>query len=89
MPPRRASISLSEAIGDGSADARHLLKYQLTLMSERLEQASNIAKAAQTCADAGSASKGLEIALDIEQLIYEASTTLNAASILNRINRIR
>jgi hypothetical protein len=66
-----------------------ILKYQLTLMSERLEQASNIAKAAQACADAGSASKWLEIVLDIEQLIYEASTTLNAASILNRINRTR
>jgi hypothetical protein len=30
---------------------------------------------------------GVEIALDIEQLIYEVNTLLNAASLINRINK--
>jgi len=29
--------------------------------------------------------KGLEVALDMEQLLFEATTLLNAASLLNRI----
>ncbi len=31
--------------------------------------------------------KGLEVALDVEQLLYEASALLNAASLINRIAR--
>jgi hypothetical protein len=31
--------------------------------------------------------KGLEVALDIEQLLCEATTLLNAASLINRIAR--
>jgi hypothetical protein len=31
--------------------------------------------------------KGLEVALDIEELLYEATTLLNAASLINRIAR--
>jgi hypothetical protein len=31
--------------------------------------------------------KGLEVALDIEQLLYEATALLNAASLINRIAR--
>jgi hypothetical protein len=52
---------------------------------ERLDQAAGIAKAAQTCADAGNIAKGVEIALDVEQPLYEATTLLNAASLIKRI----
>ena len=38
-------------------------------------------------AGAGFHEKGLEVALDIEQLLYEATTLLNAASLINRIAR--
>ena len=31
--------------------------------------------------------KGLEVALDMEQLLYEATTLLNAASLINRIGQ--
>jgi hypothetical protein len=31
--------------------------------------------------------KGIEIALDVEQLIYEVNTFLNAASLINRISK--
>ena len=56
-------------------------------MRERLDRAASIARAAQTCADTGNVEKGVEIALDVEQLIYEVNTFLNAASLINRINK--
>jgi hypothetical protein len=46
------------------------LKLYLKQMRERLEQAASVAKAAEACAEAGNVEKGIEIALDIEQLIY-------------------
>jgi hypothetical protein len=48
---------------------------------------AGIAKAAETCADTGNFSKGLEIALDVEQLLYEVSKFLNAASLINRLGK--
>jgi hypothetical protein len=41
--------------------------------------------AAEACADAGNVEKGVEFALDVEQLVYEVNTFLNAASMINRI----
>lgn len=64
-----------------------LLKNHLAEMRQRLEQAASIAKAAEACAEAGNVDKAVEIALDVEQLIYEVATFLNAASMINRINR--
>jgi hypothetical protein len=43
------------------------------------------AKAAEACAIAGSVEKGVEVALDVEQLLYEVNTFLNAASMIRRI----
>jgi hypothetical protein len=51
---------------------------------ERLDQAASIARAAEACAEAGNPGKGVEVALDVEQLLYEASTLLNGASLINR-----
>ena len=61
------------------------IKAHVTQMRERLDQAAGIANAAQACADAGNIEKAIEIALDVEQLIYEVATFLNAASLMNRI----
>jgi hypothetical protein len=63
------------------------LKAYLKEMRERLEQATSIAKAAEACAEGGSAEKAIDIALDLEQLIYEVNTLLNAASMINRISK--
>jgi hypothetical protein len=52
-----------------------------------LEGAAAIAEAANACAEAGNPEKAIEIALDFEQLIYEAETLLNAVSLLNRITK--
>jgi hypothetical protein len=54
-------------------------------MRERRKQAASIAKAANACAEASQLDKAIEIALDVEQLIYEVSTFLNAASLINRV----
>jgi hypothetical protein len=58
----------------------------LGVIRKNLESATTIAKAAQACADDGNIDKSVEIALDIEQLIYESSTLLNAASLIKRIS---
>jgi hypothetical protein len=61
------------------------VKSHLSEMHTHLEQAAGIAKAAETCADAGNVRKAIEIALDVEQILYEVSTFLNAASLMNRL----
>ena len=61
------------------------LKAHIAEMRQRLDQATGIAKAAEACAEAGNIEKAIEVALDVEQLIYEVSTFLNAASLMNRI----
>jgi hypothetical protein len=55
-------------------------------MRSRLEEASAIAKAATACAEAGNHEQAVTIALDIEQLVYEVNTFLNAASLITRCN---
>lgn len=50
-----------------------------------MEEAASIAKAAEACSNAGIVEKGLEIALDVERLIYEANTLLNAASLISQL----
>lgn len=61
------------------------LKMHLKEARGRLDQAVGIAKAAEACADAGNVEKAIEITHDVEQLIYEVTTLLNAASLINRI----
>lgn len=52
------------------------LKMHVREMRERLDRAAGIGKAAEACADAGHIEKAIEIALDVEQLIYEVNTFL-------------
>lgn len=61
-------------------------KAYLTEIRNRLDKAAGIGRAADACAGAGFHEKGLEVALDVEQLLYEATALLNAAKI-NRIAR--
>jgi hypothetical protein len=64
-----------------------MIKFSLEQMRARLEQAASIAKAAEACADSGNVEKGIEFALDVEDLIYEVGNLLNAASLIHRIAR--
>jgi hypothetical protein len=59
----------------------------LTEIHSRLSQASQIAKAAEACASAGSIAEGISVSMDIEQLIYEAGRLHDAASLLNRLSQ--
>ena len=63
------------------------IKVYLKQMRERLEKAASIAKAAEACADTGNVDKGIEVALDVEVLIYEVNTFLNAASMISRLGK--
>jgi hypothetical protein len=61
------------------------IKAHLKEMRGRLDEAAGISQAAETCADAGNIPKAIEIALDLEQILYEVNTFLNAASMMHRI----
>jgi hypothetical protein len=67
------------------------IKTYLNEIRSRLDKAAGIGRAADACAGAGAGfhEKGLEVALDMEQLLYEATTLLNAASLINRIAQKR
>lgn len=56
----------------------------LKCLRERLDEAATTAKAAEACSQAGNPEKGVTIMFDVEQLVYEVNTFLNAASLLNR-----
>jgi hypothetical protein len=63
------------------------IKAYLTEIRNRLDKAAGIGRAADACAGAGFHEKGLEVALDIAQILHEATTLLNAASLINRVAR--
>ena len=61
------------------------IKAHLREIRERLDNAASIARAAEACSAAGNVGKAVDIANDIEQSIYEVTTLLNAASLINRL----
>jgi hypothetical protein len=63
------------------------IKLILAEIHLKLDAAKRIAQAAEACVMAGSISEGVEVSMDIEQLIYEAGRLHDAASLLNRIKR--
>ena len=65
---------LAKGCRHGSTLLEATLKAHVVEMRERLDQAAGIAKAAQACAEGGNIEKAIEIVLDIEQLIYEATS---------------
>ncbi len=67
--------------------AEAAIKAYLNEIRNRLDKAAGIGRAADACAGAGFYEKGLEVALDMEQLLYEVTTLLNAASLINRISQ--
>ncbi len=51
----------------------------------RLREATQIAKAAEACAIAGSLDQGIEICMDIDQLLYDAGRLHDAICLMNHI----
>jgi hypothetical protein len=54
----------------------------LKTMSAKLDNAVQIAKAAEACANAGNPQKAIQIIMDVEQLMFDANTLLNGAGLL-------
>lgn len=63
--------------------AHTAIKVYLREIRQRLDDAARIAKAADACAQARSPDEAVHIALDIEQLAYEATRLLDAATLIN------
>jgi len=78
LPPSR--MELEHRIRQRGQDSEDEIR-------RRLDRAAGIGRAADACAGAGFHEKGLEVALDMEQLLYEATTLLNAASLVKRIGQ--
>jgi hypothetical protein len=54
----------------------------LKTLSQKLDEAVQVAKAAEACANAGNPRKAVEIIMDVEQLMFDANTLLNGACLL-------
>ena len=67
--------------------AETAIKAYLKEIHIRLNEAAGIARAADACADAGDADRGVKVALDIEQLISDANRLLDAATLINRLRK--
>jgi hypothetical protein len=61
------------------------IKAHLREIREMLDKAASIARAADACAEAGEVGQAVRIAYDVEQLLHEANTLLNAASPMTRL----
>jgi hypothetical protein len=76
--------SLRKANHDAGSRSTTAKQDCLKAIHDRLEQAAAIARAASACVNNGDPDKAVTIVLDVEQLICEVNTYLNAASLMNR-----
>jgi hypothetical protein len=87
-PAQEASVAQGKGAGAMDAEAVELtIKLYVSEVRSRLDKAAGIARAADACAGAGFCDKAVEITLDIEQPLYEATTLLNAASLISRLSK--
>lgn len=63
------------------------IKLIMAEIHSKLGEATRIAKAADACVQNGAIAEGVEVSMDIEQLIYEAGRLQDAASLLSRMRR--
>jgi hypothetical protein len=63
------------------------IKVCLNEICSKLDEATRLARAAEACALAGSVAEGVEVSMDIEQLIYEAGRIHDAVSLMHRLRR--
>src|SRR5262245_45502152 len=81
----RASVSSSredDTMSPEITDAA--IREFLRAITDRLDEAAGAAKAAQTLAAVGRREQAVTILLDVEQPIYEVTTLLNAANLIQR-----
>ncbi|RZN30342.1 hypothetical protein [Bradyrhizobium sp. Leo121] len=65
------------------------IKACLLAIHAKLKEAEQIARAAAACAESGSISEGVRVAMEIEQLVYDAGRLQDAASLLRTFLRTR
>lgn len=63
-----------------------IIALHLSEMRKRLDKAAEIGRAADACATTQSFDAAVDVALDVEQYLYEANTLLNAVSLIRRIS---
>jgi hypothetical protein len=63
------------------------IKICLHEIYSKLNEATRLARAAEACVLAGSVAEGVEVSMDIEQLIYEAGRLHDAVSLMHRLSR--
>ena len=68
-----------------TATMHEAIKACLKQITTNLTEASRLAQAAEACVSAGSVAEGVEVSMDIEQLLYEASRLHDAVCLMNRI----
>jgi hypothetical protein len=64
------------------------IKICLHEICSKLGEATRLARAAEACVLAGSVAEGVEVSMDIEQLIYEAGRLHDAVSLMHRLSRV-
>jgi hypothetical protein len=64
------------------------IKICLNEICSKLNEATRLARAAEACVLAGSIAEGVEVSMDIEQLIYEAGRLHDAVSLMHRLSRV-
>jgi hypothetical protein len=75
------------AILMNTAAINETIKVCLTEICSKLDEATRLARAAEACVLAGSVAEGVEVSMDIEQLIYEAGRLHDAVSLMHRLTR--
>ena len=63
------------------------VKTSLALVRAKLEIGLRIAKAAEVCSGSGRTRRAIEIALGLEEIVYELNTLLNAAGMISRLGK--
>ena len=86
------SLALLTHFGDGGADLGNTRQAFDSLAAELVTHLSNetykkAAQAAEACVSAGAPDQAVMLLLEIEQPVYEATTLLNAASLVHRMQR--
>ncbi len=66
----------------------HTVEFTIKVYFKQMrEQPAGTARAAEACADAGNVEKGIDVALDVEELVCEVNTFVNAAGTINRLGK--
>jgi hypothetical protein len=71
-----------------TAAINETIKICLNEICSKLDEATRLARSAEACVLAGSVAEGVEVSMDIEQLIYEAGRLHDAISLMHRLTRV-